>query len=198
MPINRNEIKVLANIPVTFRLDRGAEGKEYPSKFENSPPRYMYTVNGESEFIYLPQVARNQLLKTRAAAGDMVRVLKSVAGDSTVWQVEVLSDAAEPVSPSPGPRVVAPQNQQGQSQQQQRTQGATALATEPQQSAFPQLVTGKMAMSLAAEIVAWGIAECKRLSIPEEYFEDVRATCNSLLIGEQKERECLIRYGRTR
>jgi hypothetical protein len=108
---SRTEIKFQPNVPVEVLLDR-ADGKEYPSKFENAESRWYYTVNGNTAFMYLPTTARNQLVRTRAAAGDTVKICKTVDGKSTQWYVEVLSDATEPVetkvsTPAPGPRIVA-------------------------------------------------------------------------------------------
>lgn len=91
--MNRTEIKFQPNVPVDVLLDRGAEGKEYPSKFEGAESRWYYTVNGNEGFMYLPTSARNQLVRTHAAAGDTVRICKTADGKSTLWRIEVLSDA---------------------------------------------------------------------------------------------------------
>lgn len=124
--MNRTEIKFQPNVPVEVLLDRGAEGKEYPSKFEGAESRWYYTVNGNEAFLYLPTTARNQLVRTRAAAGDTVRICKTVDGKSMQWRIEVLSDATEPApeppQPAPGPRIVAPVPA--------RTNGANALQPE--------------------------------------------------------------------
>jgi hypothetical protein len=114
---SRTVLKFNPNLPVDVRLDYGPEGKLHEKTGD-----YQYTVNGNSCVMFLPDTARNQLLRTHAAKGDLVRICKSVAGRSTTWNVEVLSDAAEPEpTPTPGPRVVAPA----------RTNGANALQPKP-------------------------------------------------------------------
>jgi hypothetical protein len=127
---SRTVLKFNPNLPVDVRLDYGPEGKLHEKTGD-----YQYTVNGNSCVMFLPDVARNQLLRTHAAKGDLVRICKSVAGRSTTWNVEVLPDASDPAGPPntnsvparpAGPRIVAP-----------RTNGANALAARPQPAGAP-------------------------------------------------------------
>jgi hypothetical protein len=115
--MNRDVIKFRKNTPVTVKLDRGPEGKLHKTG------DYLYVVNNDAGIMFLPPAARTQLLRTHAAAGDDVRITN--AQDDS-WHVEVLSDAhtdySEPLKKS------IHQVQQ----QRQATNGATALASEPQ------------------------------------------------------------------
>ncbi len=192
--MNRTEIKFQPNVPVEVLLDRGAEGKEYPSKFENAESRWYYTVNGNTAFMYLPTSARNQLVRTRAAAGDHVRIVKTVDGKSTQWYVEVLSDASEPTVDTkvstPGPRIVAPAP---------RTNGANALAPKPAgvapPPAHPQQANPLLRQMYYCLLDAYKVnmrayeaieAQNGGTSLEAPNWEDIRTTANTLFIEINK------------
>jgi hypothetical protein len=190
MSTSRTEIKFQPNVPVEVLLDRGSEGKEYPSKFENAESRWYYTVNGNTAFMYLPTTARNQLVRTRAAAGDTVRICKTVDGKSTQWYVEVLSDAVEPPATpaaAPGPRIVAPAPA--------RTNGANALAAQPapippqSQGSNPLLRQMYQCLldSFTVNMRAW--EQCTKqtgVQMEAPNWEDIRTAANTLFIEINK------------
>jgi hypothetical protein len=79
--------------------------------------------------MFLPPAARNQLLRTRAVAGEDIRITKLVNGRETSWTAEVLSDANVDY---------APKLEQSIREMPKRTSppvnGATALASQPSQA----------------------------------------------------------------
>jgi hypothetical protein len=180
--MNRSVIKFNPNLPVDVRLDYGPEGKLHERTGD-----YQYTVNGNSCVMFLPETARNQLLRTHAAKGDLVRICKTVSGRSVTWNVEVLSDAAEP---APGPRIVAPAPARTNGVARgnaptggPETNGANALAPQPAQVRGHSHLAQALCLAIDAAIQASEYARSQNFSVTF-LGSDIRAMANTVMIQD--------------
>ena len=96
--ISRQKVKPIANTPLYLTLER-AQGVECNSQYSTDGKEYRYDVltqEGKAGFIYLPAIARDLLIRSGATDGEAIRVLKTGANGSTRWQIDPISDAAQP------------------------------------------------------------------------------------------------------
>jgi hypothetical protein len=173
---------------VVFTLDRGPEGKETQSKI-NGELQYFYVVNSDANVIYLSALARQQLMRTGAQAGDSVEITKLVNGQSTNWKVQVLSDAAEPTTTQmSGPRVVSPRNGHNG-----YTNGATAVALQPEpvNAVHPFEERYARMFVVAAHALASAQRQLQAEGVDLEPFiwEDVRALGIHFAISAERKEE---------
>jgi hypothetical protein len=102
--------------PVLVKLDV-ADGIQVEGQYGVD---WQYRVNDSTGVIYLPKEGRDVLKQSGAQAGDCVAIRKYKRGRMWVWDIERVSDAAEPVkaqngshrTPLPESKYVAPITQQ--------------------------------------------------------------------------------------
>jgi hypothetical protein len=112
MPVKRTVLRPRIDVPLEVVLDNSpSQAKEVTGNYGTD---FQHTVNRGENLLYLPHEAQAQLIRTQAAAGDLIEVLKSMRGKQEMWQVRVLPDAQEPSEPvdrGPWPVDRGPQTQ---------------------------------------------------------------------------------------
>jgi hypothetical protein len=116
-----NELKLRTNVPEEIAL-KFPEPKEYPSKFENSPPRYMWTL-ADGRVLWLTAKQNERLLALQPQPGEPLDVCNvEKTGNGRKWIEFEVSRVGEPqpAASVPAPAAVQPlANGSGRIQQTQ-------------------------------------------------------------------------------
>lgn len=194
--MQREVIKFPLDVPVKVRLDKGPEGQEREGRYGID---YQYTVNSDRGVMWLQKVARDQLVRCGAQAGDEVQILKSLRGRIAQWSVQVMPDSNEsPNTPPPANERQAPASappngyinghanghSNGQSNYARQTRPQALPETTPRRAA--QWMTGALCAAIDASIAATSYAAERGLEFKFNE-EDIRTMAATMYINACKE-----------